>query len=96
MIYSCSDIVPEFDYVVYVAFESKIINIKTPAPGVDEFIIKMDNNNWRKNKSELSEEEYNNFYKTKAYDPLVEAMLSDSNLKDFIERLYLEDEGTEN
>ena len=41
-------------------------------------------------------DEYNNFYKTKAYDPLVEAMLSDSNLKDFIERLYLEDEGTEN
>ena len=29
LIYSCSDTVPEFDYVVYVAFESKIINIKT-------------------------------------------------------------------
>jgi len=37
-------------------------------------------------------DEYTTFYKTKAETPLVEAMLSDPSLKDFIERLYLEDE----
>lgn len=105
LIYSCSDTVSEFDYVVFVAFESKIINIKTPAPGVDEFIIKMDNNNYPHmflgNISSESQDyrmklrmtdEYTTFYKTKAETPLVEAMLSDPSLKDFIERLYLEDE----
>jgi len=109
LIYSVSESVSEFDYVVFVAFESKIINIKTPAPGVDEFIIKMDNNNYPRmflgNISSESQdyrmklrmtEEYTTFYKTKAETPLVEAMLADPSLKDFIERLYLEDSETEN
>ena len=109
LIYSCSDIIPEFDYVVYVAFSSKIINIKTPAPGVDEFLIQMDSNNYphlflgeissesQEHRMELRmTEDYSTFYKTKAEEPLVEAMLSDSNLRDFIERLYLNEENTEN
>lgn len=105
LIYSCSETIPEFDYVVYVAFASKIINIKTPAPGIDEFLIKMDDNNYpsifygeispesQNRRMELRmTNEYALFYKTKAEDPLIEAMLSDSNLMDFIERLMLNDE----
>ena len=105
----CSDVIPEFDYIVYVAFSSKIVNIKTSAPGMDEFLIKIDDNNYpRVFLGEISpesqecrmelrmKEEYSAFYKTKVEEPLIEAMLSDSNLRDFIERLYLNEENTEN
>ena len=109
LIYSCSDTIPEFDYVVYVAFSSKIVNIKTPAPGIDEFLIQIDDNNYpqvflgeissesQNRRMELRmTEEYTTFYKVKAEEPLVEAMLSDSSLRAFIERLYLNEENTEN
>ena len=109
LIYSCSDTIPEFDYVVYVAFSSKIINIKTPAPGIDEFLIQTDDNNYphiflgeissesQNRRMELRmTDAYTDFYKNKAEEPLIEAMLSDSSLRDFIERLYLNEDSTEN
>lgn len=109
MIYPCPDTINEFDYVVFVACGSKIINIKTPAPGLDEYLVKVDENNYPHiflgvTSSESDDyrmelrksEEYNTFYETKVYNPLVEAMLSDSSLRDFIERLYLDDENSEN
>jgi len=108
LIYSCPDTVKEFDYVVFLACGSKIVNIDTPAPGIDEYLITLDKNNYPHiflgvTSSESDDyrmelrksEEYNTFYETKVYNPLVEAMLSDSNLKSFIERLYLEENNSE-
>ena len=107
LIYSCSDTITEFDYVVYVAYSSKIINIKTPAPSMDEIVIKIDENNYphiflgeissetKNRRMELRmTEEYNTFFETKVYEPLLEAMLSDSSFKDFVERL--DEKNTEN
>jgi len=102
--YPCADSISEFDYVVFVAFDSKIININTPAPGLDEFVIKLDENNYplifRGTISVESDtirmnfrqtEEYTTFYQEKVYQPLVNAMLNDASLKDFMDRLYSND-----
>ena len=109
LIYSCSDTIPEFDYVVYFASSYKIINIKTPAPGMDEFVIQIDGNNYphiflgeissesKKRRMELRmTEEYTTFFKTTVEEPLIEAMLSDSSLRDFMERLDFNEKSTEN
>ncbi len=108
LIYSCPDTLQEFDYIVFLASGSKIIHIDTPAPGIDEYLISLDKNNYPQiflgvtsaesdnYRMELRKsEEYNTFYETKVYNPLVEAMLSDSNLQSFIERLYLQEDNYE-
>lgn len=106
LFHQCPDTITEFDYIVCVASASKIINIKTLAPGMDEFLIAIDDNNYpyvflgitsTETDTYRTEfrmlKEYLVFYDTKVYQPLVNAMISDNNLKDFVERLTFNDTG---
>ncbi len=108
LIYKSPDDVTEFDYLVFLANDSKIVNISTLAAGLEEFMITLDDNNYpyiffgitsedadiyRKNIRE--QETYRKFLETNVVQPLAEAMLSDPDLLEFIERINNATGGTE-
>ena len=99
IINECPYDVTEFRYIVYVAHDVKIINIATLAPGADELMIAIDENNYPKiffgNISENSEayrvesrksSDFITLYED-VINRLAEAMISDANLREFIERI---------
>jgi len=100
LIYSCPDSVTEFDYIVCVAYELKIWDINTPAPGAEEYMIVVDENNYPYiflgTISEESNayvegirasEEYLTFVETKSTQPFLEALSTDPELLKFLEEL---------
>jgi len=100
LIYECPDDIPEFDYLVFLANDSKIVNISTLAAGLEEFMITIDENNYPQiffgitsdetdlyRKGIRSQEEYLNFLDNNVTEPLVNAMLNDPDLLEFIERI---------
>ena len=48
IIHTASDNVTEFDYITYWSVDVKISTLTTPLPGVDEFLIKLDEQNYPK------------------------------------------------
>lgn len=46
IIRSCPEEITEFDYIVYVAHDLEVFNITTLSPGMDEYLIKLDENNY--------------------------------------------------
>lgn len=100
LIRACDDPeVEEFDYIVYVANDVKIININTPAPGLDEHVIQLDEENYPKIFFGITSEAADNFriasrqqadYQAMLEDVisrLSDAMMKDSDLLEFIERI---------
>lgn len=100
LIFESPEEVSEFDYLVFLANDSKIVNISTLAAGLEEFMISLDDNNYpyiffgitsestdayRKSIREL--DTYQEFLETKVTQPLVDAMLNDPDLLEFIERI---------
>lgn len=100
LIFQCPEDIKEFDYLVFLANDSKIVNISSLAAGLEEFMITLDENNYpriffgvtsenadyyRKEIREL--ESYQNFLEVNVVKPLAEAMLSDPDLFEFIERI---------
>lgn len=100
LIYESPEDVTEFDYLVFLANDSKIVNISTLAAGLEEFMITLDENNrpkiffgvtsetadaYRKNIREQAD--YQEFLEVNVVKPLAEAMLSDPDLLEFIERI---------
>lgn len=97
--HSCPESVTEFDYIVSVASDSKIVNIKTAAPGLDQFMITFDNNNLPRIffgnvttetdeyiKTYNAGEEFQTTYNT-MFSRYLEALSSDSELLKFTENL---------
>jgi len=100
LIYKCPEEIKEFDYLVFLSNDLKIVNISTLAPGVDEFLITLDENNYprifRGITSESSDNyrssirmqsEYQAFLENNVVKPLAEAMTSDPDLLEFINRI---------
>ena len=100
LIYKCPESVTEFDYLVFLAHDSKIVNIATPAASVIEFLVALDENNFPKvfigvtseatdeyRTTMRKQEEYLNFREIYATAPLAEAMINDPDLLEFIDRL---------
>lgn len=100
LIYTAPEEVTEFDYAVFFSHDDKIVGIKTLAAGFDELLIKMDANNYpyiffgiTSDTTDLyraslrEQEDYQEFLKTNVVVPLAEAMLSDPDLYEFIERI---------
>lgn len=93
------DNVEEFDYIVYVVNDVKIVNISTLAPGMDEYMIAVDGNNYpfvftgitstagdaARIAYRESEEYLTNF--NQVVDRMTNAMLQDPDLLEFMERL---------
>lgn len=99
IIHKVPDTVSEFDYIVYVIHDVKIVNISMLAPGMDEYVIKLDDQNYPirflGNTSAEAEaarvnsrmqEDYQNALKD-VTDRLIEAMLQDPDLHEFMERI---------
>lgn len=94
-----SEEVEEFDYVVYVINDVKIVNIATLAPGMDEYEITIDENNYpliftgitssagdaARIALRESEEYLSKF--NEVIDRMTDAMLQDPSLLEFMERL---------
>ena len=100
LIYKCPETILEFDYLVFLANDSKIVNISTLAAGLEEFMITLDEENFPKiffgitseatdlyRKSIRSTEEYQSFVETNVTAPLLDAMVNDPDLLEFIERI---------
>lgn len=100
LIFESPEQISEFDYLVFLANDSKIVNISTLAAGLEEFMITLDENNMPKiffgitseyadsyRKGIREQETYQNFLNTNVVKPLAEAMLSDPALFEFIERI---------
>ncbi len=100
LIYKAPEEVTEFDYLVFLADDSKIVNISTLAAGMEEFMITLDDNNYPLIffgvTSETTDtyrsnirmrEDYQTFLETEVTTPLVNAILSDPDLLEFIERI---------
>lgn len=100
LIYKCPEEITEFDYLVFLANDSKIVNISTLAAGIEEFLISMDENNYPHifygitssaadtyRQSIRNSEEYLEFYEVNVSTPFTDAMLSDPDLLEFIERI---------
>jgi len=100
LIYECPETILEFDYLVFLANDSKIVNISTLAAGMEEFMITIDADNYphiffgiTSDDTDLyrtsirEQERYQQFLKTNVVDPLAEAMLSDPDLLEFIGRI---------
>lgn len=95
----CPAVVTDFRYIVYVAHDVKLVNIATPAPGADEFLVAIDENNYPKIFFGATSEAADAFrvasrekddYKlllNDAVERLAAAMLSDSNLREFMDRI---------
>ena len=100
LIFKSPEEITEFEYLVFLASDSKIVNISTLAAGIDEFVIVQDENNYPKiffgitsEQSDLyranirMQETYQEFLKVNVVEPFAEAMLSDPDLLEFIERI---------
>jgi len=100
LIYECPETILEFDYLVFLANDSKIVNISTLAAGLEEFMITINEENYPLiffgvtseatdlyRKTIRSTEEYLGFRETNVDAPLMNAMLSDPDLLEFIERI---------
>lgn len=100
LIYKCPETILEFDYLVFLVNDSKIVNISTLAVGLEEFMITIDEENYPHvffgitsaatdlyRKGIRSTEDYLTFYETNIEIPLMEAMASDPDLLEFIERI---------
>ena len=96
----CPETVTEFDYVIYVAHDVKIVNINTLAPGLDEYLITMDENNYphiflgvTSEETDLfraslrEQNDYLTFREVNVIQPLADAMLLDADLMEYIGRL---------
>lgn len=101
LFHPCPEEITEFDYIVYCASESKIVNIKTAAPGMDEYVIKFDENNipylFFGTASSSTSDYLIAQRETKAYQeylsvnvtiPLADAMTADPDLLEFITKIY--------
>jgi len=100
LIYKAPEEVTEFDYLVFLANDSKIVNISTLAAGLEEFCITFDDNNYPYifygitstttdifRRSVRSEKTYEDFVITNVVVPLDNAMDNDPDLKEFINRI---------
>jgi len=100
LIYETPEEVTEFDYLVFLANDSKIVNINTLAAGMEEFCITFDENNYpyifygitssttdifRRNVR--NGETYVDFAVNNVALPLENAMDNDPDLKEFISRI---------
>ena len=100
IIRECPDTVEEFDYIIYVINDVDIVNIETLAPGLDELMITMDENNYPKIFLGITSDETDEFrenskkqedYLTASDDVttrLYKAWESDAALFEFVQRLY--------
>ena len=97
MIRFCSDKMEELDYIVYVIHDDKIVNIATYAPGMDEYHIKLDEQNYPKIVLPTLANDYVLFFRSQksiqeaikeVTNQLLEAMTADPNLASFINKLY--------
>ena len=91
--------ITEVDFIAYVANDVKIVNIFTLAPGMDEYMITLDEENYPRifyGTSSSSTDEYRTWSRAQddfqtlyndVIDRLANAMLSDSDLLEFIERI---------
>lgn len=91
--------IEEFDYVVYVINDVKIVNISTLAPGMDEYKITMDENNYplifTGITSSAGDAVCTAFRESEEYltklnevvERMTNAMLQDPSLLEFVERL---------
>ena len=100
LIYKAPEEVTEFDYLVFLANDSKIVNISTLAAGLEEFCITFDDNNHPYifygitstttdifRRSVRSEKTYEDFVMNNVVIPLGNAMDNDPDLKEFINRI---------
>lgn len=100
MIVAAPEDVAEFDYTIFYSHDDKIVNIKTAAPGLDEIMITLDENNYPyiflgitsagtdAYRTTLRESEtYQNFLMNNVVKPLGDAMLQDPDLMEFIGRI---------
>ncbi len=107
IIHSVSDTITEFDYIAYVAHDVKIINIATLAPGMDEFVITLDEQNYpmiflgytspEADAARIASKEQDDYKTTYQHvvARLTDAMLQDPDLLEFIERLNSATDTTE-
>lgn len=99
IIHSVPDTVVEFDYIVYVTHDVKIINIATLAPGMDEFVVTLDDQNYpmiflgytsdeadAARVASREQEDYQTTFQA-VVNRMTEAMLQDPDLLEFIERI---------
>lgn len=99
IIRKCPDDITEFDYIVYVINDVDIINVSVHAPGLDEVIIRMDEENYPKIFLGVTSSAADTFreqsrqqsdYQT-ALEDVVErlsaAMIEDPTLLEFVEKL---------
>ena len=98
IIHSCPEEVTEFDYIVYVTYDIKVVNIATHASGMSTINISLDENNYPKifygvtskttdsfrAYSQSQEDVQTAFANTS--NRLYNAMLQDADLHEFIER----------
>ena len=100
LIYKAPEEVTEFDYLVFLANDSKIVNISTMAAGLEEFCITLDDNNYPYifygitstatdifRRAIRQEESYTEFVVTNVAIPLDNAIQSDPDLQEFIDRI---------
>lgn len=99
LIRSCPDNIIDFDYIVYVVNDVKIVNISTLAPGMDEFMIVLDESNYPKIFFGTTTQDADDFrIKSREqedfkvlYDNVVErladAMILDPDLMEFMKRI---------
>ncbi len=91
--------ITEVDFIAYVANDVKIVNITTLAPGMDEYMITLNEENYPKifygktsaitdehRISSKTQEDFQTLYNN-VIDRLADAMLSDPDLLEFIERI---------
>lgn len=100
IIRKCPEEVPDIHYIVYVSHDVKIINIATLAPGAEEFMISIDENQYPKIFFGITSKEADAFLVESrtmedylalyndVTDRLAEAIRSDSNLREFMQRIY--------
>lgn len=91
--------ITEADFIIYVANDVKIVNISTVAPGMDEYMITLDKENYPKifyGTTSLATDEYRTWSRAQEdfqtlYDDVInrlaDAMINDSDLLEFIERI---------
>ena len=108
LFFKCPESVTEFDYLVFLANDLKIVNISTLAAGMEEFMITLDENNYPRiyfgTTSEATDayrqtireqDTYQNFLDTYVTKPLADAMVSDPDLLEVIQRIINATEPTE-
>ena len=91
--------VTEADFIVYVANDVKIVNIRTVAPGLDEYMITLDEENYPKifyGNTSADTDEYRTWSRSQddlqtllddVLNRLADAMLQDADLLEFIGRI---------